>query len=137
MAPRRPFGVTLLAILAGLAAILAIWHVLQYLGLVPFNVNLGEFGVFSFYGNLQVIGAIMWGILAAIWIWVVRMLWSVSPQGWLFVTVLSILNLVMAGFSILGQTTLQAMLPTIIVAGIALFYCLLPGTKAAFGMSDR
>ena len=36
---QRPFGVVLLAILAGLEALVAAWHTLQYLGIVP--VTLG------------------------------------------------------------------------------------------------
>ncbi len=33
---KRPFGVTVLAILAGLAAVLAGVHALQFLGIIPF-----------------------------------------------------------------------------------------------------
>jgi predicted flap endonuclease-1-like 5' DNA nuclease len=125
MTKRRPFGITLLAILAGIAAIIAIIHTLQMLHLFPIR---GPFGVFSFF-TFDLLGAILWGILALIYIWVTRMLWNLDPAGWLFVAAISALNL------IFGQSTWQAMLPAILVNGLILIYVLLPGTKEAFGMA--
>ena len=132
MTKKRPFGVTVLAILAAIAAILAIIHTLQMLHLFPIR---GPFGVFAFF-TFDLLGAILWGILALIYIWVATMLWNLDPQGWLFVVALSALNLIMAVISILGQSTWQAMLPAIIVNGLILLYTLLPGTKDAFGVAS-
>jgi len=129
MTKKRPIGVTILAILAALAAIVAIIHTLQMLHLFPIR---GPFGVFAFF-TFDLLGAILWGILAAIYIWVVRMLWNLDPQGWVFVTALSTLNLVFAVISIIGASTWQAMLPSLVVNGLILIYCLLPGTKESFG----
>jgi hypothetical protein len=131
MSKRRPVGVTLLAVLAGLGALVAIWHTLQLLHILPVTLDMGEFGEVRFF-TFDLVGAIIWGLLAAIWIWVVRMLWSMNPQGWLYVTVLAVLNLVMAFFAILGTSTFQSVLPDIVLYGVILIYCLLPGTKAAF-----
>jgi predicted flap endonuclease-1-like 5' DNA nuclease len=131
MTKKRPFGVTILAILAAIAAILAIIHTLQMLHLFPIRGPLGVFAFFTF----DILGAILWGILALIYIWVTVMLWNLDPQGWLFVAALSALNLIMAVISILGQSTWQAMLPAIIVNGLILLYTLLPGTKDAFGVA--
>ena len=126
---KRPLGVTLLAILAGIAALLAVIHTLQMLHLLPFNL----FGGALSFWNFNLIGALMWGLLAAIYIWLVKMLWNVNPQGWLFLVVLSTLNLILAFVSILGASEWQAVAPTILINGLILIYCLLPGTKAAFG----
>lgn len=126
MTKKRPFGVTLLAILAGIAAVIAIIHTLQMLHLFP--IALGPVKFFTF----DLFGALMWGILALIYIWVLRMLWNLDQQGWLFVVVIATLNLVLAVISILGASSFQAMLPAIIINGLILIYGMLPGTKAAF-----
>ena len=129
MEKKRPIGVMILAILAIVGAIVAIYYTLQMLHLIPIT---GPFGVFKFF-TFDLLGAILWGILAAIYIWVARMLWNLDPQGWLFVAVLSTLNLIIALISVLGNSTWEAMLPAILINGLILIYCLLPGTKAAFG----
>jgi len=129
MTKKRPIGVMILAILAVVGAIVAIYYTLQMLHLIPIT---GPFGQFKFF-TFDLLGAILWGMMAAIYIWVARMLWNLDPQGWLFVTVLSTLNLIVALISILGNSTWEAMLPAILINGLILIYCLLPGTKAAFG----
>lgn len=127
---RRPFGVTVLAILALIAAVIAGWHTLQMLHLLPVNVEtaLGTVKFFTF----DIFGAILWGVMVLIYVWVFRMLWNVDPQGWLFVTVVSVLNLITAVMSIIGSSSWQAMLPSLLINGLILIYCLLPGTKDAF-----
>ena len=133
MTRERPFGVTVLAILAAIAAIIAGIHTLQMLHLFPIR---GPFGVFAFF-TFDLLGAILWGLLALIYLWVMNRLWSLDPQGWLFVTALAAINLILAVISILGQSTWQAMLPSILVNGLILIYVLLPGTKEAFGMAEE
>jgi hypothetical protein len=129
MSKSRPFGVTILAILAGIAAFFAVIHTLQMLHLFPIS---GPLGVFSFF-TFDLLGALLWGLMAAIYIWLVRMLWNLDPQGWLFLVIIAILNLILALVSILGNSSFQAMLPSILINGVILIYCLLPGTKEAFG----
>jgi predicted flap endonuclease-1-like 5' DNA nuclease len=131
MTKKRPFGVTVLAALAAIAAIIAIIHTLQMLHLFPIRGPFGQFAFFTF----DLLGAILWGLLALIYIWVTNKLWNLDPQGWLFVAALSALNLILAVISIIGQSTWQAMLPSILVSGLILIYTLLPGTKEAFGMA--
>lgn len=128
MAKHRPFGITLLAILALVAVVVAIWRALQALGVAPITIGTMSF----FVPEASWINAILWGLLALIYLWVFRMLWQVNPQGWLFVTVISILNLTLAVIDILGGSTFDAMLPVLVVNGLILIYCLVPGTKAAF-----
>jgi hypothetical protein len=124
----RPIGVTLLALLAGLAGLAAAFHTLQYLHLVPFMM-----GPISFYGS-DPLGALMWGVTAAIWAWVTVNLWMVRPQALRFVTILSGLNLILAGISVLGASTLSALFPSILLNGIILIYSLSPRIRESFGL---
>ncbi len=126
MARDRPFVITILAILAGLAAVQALIYTLQMLHLFPIYIGNVRFFTFDFWG------ALLWGIMFLIWLWVFRMLWNVDPQGWLFMVILSGLNLIMAVLSVLGNSSWEAMSTAIIINGLILIYCLLPGTKRAF-----
>ncbi len=128
---KRPLGVTILAIFALIAAFAAALHTLQMLN--PFALFGGSFGFFG----VSIMGAILWGIMTLIYLWVFRMLWSLDQQGWLFISVLSALNLILAFVSILGATTWTEMLPSIIINGLILIYSQLPGTKAAFGVPAK
>ena len=127
MTRHRPIGVTILAILSGVAAVIAAIHTLQYLHLLPFIL-----GPLMFFG-FDLWGALLWGALAAIYIWVTKMLWNVEPQGWMFVVILSALNIGLALLSALGGTSLATEMPAILVNGVILIYCLTPGIKRAFG----
>lgn len=87
--------------------------------------------------NFDLVGAILWGVMTALYAWLFRMLWIVNLRGWLFVILLAGLNLIMAGFSILGASTLGSMLPSLIVNVIILVYALSPGVKDAFDWEGR
>lgn len=122
----RPVGVTLLTILAGLAAVAALWHALQMLHLLPFKM-----GEHSFWGY-DPIGALLWGFMCVIYLWLARILWNVEPQGWLLMAVIAAFNLVLDVMSLLGASTLSAMWPSILVNGVILVYVLRPATRKAF-----
>ena len=126
----RPFGVTLLAIFAGIAAVVNFFHALQLFHILPVGLFGGavRFFTFDFWGGL------MFAILGLIYLWVARMLWNLDAQGWLFVVVIAVLNLIMAVMAILGQSSWQELGLYILINAIVLIYGLLPGTKAAFNM---
>ena len=128
MEKTRPIGVTILAFLAILGAINAFVYTLQMLHLLPTYIGPVAFWQFS------LIGAFFWGLLFLIWLAVFRMLWEVQPQGWLFVVLISVINLIFGIISVLGGSSWEAMAPLIIVSGLILLYCVLPGTKQAFGI---
>jgi hypothetical protein len=128
MTRERPLGITILAILALIGAAWALIATLQMLHILPVFVGQFHFWTFDFWG------ALLWGILFLIYLWVFRMLWNVNPQGWLFMVIISGLNLILAVLYILGGSTWDAMATSIIINGVILIYCLLPSTKRAFEM---
>jgi len=128
----RPFGVTVLAILASLAAILAGVRTLQYLGIIPFTIDffIGDFSFRTF--NLW--AAFMWGLLTWIYIWLVRMLWNVQPEAWLFLAVITVFNLILDFIVLVGGGTVEDMGAAFLLNALILLYIMLPGTKKAFDM---
>ena len=127
MTRHRPLGITVLAILSAIAAIIAGIHTLQYLHLFPFFL-----GPMTFFG-FDLWGALMWGLMTVIYVWITSMLWNVDPQGWLFLVILSALNIGLALLSAIGGSSLSAELPALLLNGIILIYCLTPGITPAFG----
>lgn len=125
----RPIGITFLAILCFIAGIVSVYHGLQFLGLIPSSL-----GPVNFF-NVNILGALVYGILAWIWFWVGYALWKVYRQGWWAVIIISILNLILVGLAIIGQSTFQSLLPALLISVIVLIYALTPGVKRAFGSS--
>jgi hypothetical protein len=130
MAKERPIGVTILAFLAILGAINALIYTLQMLHLLPTYL-----GPIAFY-QFSLIGAFFWGLLFFIWLAVFRMLWEVQPQGWMFMVLIAVFDLIYGIICVLGGSSWEAMAPIIIISGLVLIYCLLPGTKQAFGIPE-
>ena len=131
----RPFGVTVLAILAAIAAVLAGVRTLQYLGLIPFTVDffIGDFSFRTF--NLW--AALMWGLLTWIWVWLVRMLWNVQPEAWLFLAVITVFNLILDFIVLVGGGTFEDIAASFLLNALILIYVMLPGTKKAFDMEAK
>jgi hypothetical protein len=127
MTRSRPFGVTLLAILAGIAGVIAAYHTLQYLHILPISL-----GPISFFG-FDLWSALLWGITTVCYAWVVSMLWTVNPAGWMFAVLISAWNLILVVLDLIGGTSVSALTPAIVLNGLILIYCLLPNTKRAFG----
>ncbi len=127
---KRPFPVTLLAILAGVAALFAAIHALQGLGILPYFIGSVKLHSFSLWNFL------MWGLMAYIWVWLVQMLWRVDPQAWMFLALISAFNLILDFFAMLGSSTsFSDVSLSFILNAIILLYCMLPGTKRAFGVA--
>ncbi len=123
---KRPFGVTVLAVLAAIAAVLAGIHALQALGIFPYI--LGPFSVhaFSFWSFL------MWALMVWVWVWVVQMLWNVDKQAWLFLAVITVFNLILDFTVMLGAASWSDVSLSFIVNALILIYVMLPGVKQSF-----
>src|SRR5437764_13552187 len=125
----RPVGVTILAILAGIAAVFAAIHALQFLGIIPFVIGPSGYKVhyFSFWY------ALMYGLLVWVYIWLTRALWRAEPQAWMFLVIVTMFSLILDFFSLIGATTWQDVSVSVIVNAVILLYCMLPGVRSAFG----
>jgi hypothetical protein len=127
-AVKRPFGVTLLAILAGIAAVLAGIHALQGLGIFPYVIGPVKMHAFSLWNF------IMWGLMVYIYVWLIQMLLRLDPSAWLFLAVITTFNLILDFVVMLGATTtFSDVSVSFLLNAIILIYCMLPGTKRAFG----
>ena len=128
-AKERPIGVTILAILAGIAAVLAAIHALQFLGIIPFFIGPSGYKVhaFSFWY------ALMYALLVWVYIWLTTMLWRVEPQAWMFLVLITMFYLILDFFSLIGASTWEDVGVSVIINAIILLYCMLPGVRSAFG----
>jgi hypothetical protein len=125
----RPIGVTILAILAGVAAILSAIHALQFLGLFPIVIsqNVAIRTYISFWY------ALMYGLLFWVYIWLVRMLWRVDPAAWMFLVFITVFELTLDFIALLGKSTWQDVSVSFIFNAVVLLYVMLPGVREAFG----
>jgi hypothetical protein len=130
MTVNRPIGVTFIAFLAILGAINALIVTLQYLHILPVYVGQVAFYTFS------LVGAFFWVLIIFFFLWLFRMLWEMQPQGWMFAIIFSGLTLLFDLIAILGGTSWEVLIAGIIISALILIYCLLPGTKKAFGIPD-
>ncbi len=125
--PKTPVGVTILGVLAAIAAGVSLYHTLQYLGSLP-----AMLGRFQFFGH-PIWGAIVFGFNTLFWALIAWGLLSLKTWAWLFAVVISVLGLASAIFGLLGGSDFSAMLPALLINAIILIYCYTSGVKRAFG----
>ena len=125
-ARRRPIGVTILAVLAGSNAVLAVLHLLQAIGILPYVVGPVSIRDFNLWYTL------MWGLTVWVWAYVTRLLWRVDPWAWMFLVVIAAFNLVFDFVALLGTTTVSDLSLSFLLNVVILIYVLLPGTREAF-----
>ena len=123
----RPIGVTILAVLASVALLLAIVHLLQALAILPYFV--GQVAIRDF--NIWYV--LMWGLLVWVWAWVVQALLAMDPQAWLFLLIVSGFNLMFDFINMAFAETTSTDLTVSFILSFAIFaYTLMPRTKRAF-----
>ena len=111
-----------------LAGLLAALVALQWLGLFPWMGPGPDVRTFNLWY------ALMYGLLAYIYIWVFQMLWTLNESGWIFVAVITIFDLILGLITMVGG----GFVPTVVTAkfvldALILIYIMLPGTRRAFG----
>ena len=121
---KRPLGATILAVLAGVALLLAIVHLLQALGILPYFV-----GPVAFRRLQPVVRApvgpddlgLAVGRRGAV---------DVRPEAWLFLLIVSGFNLMFDFITMaFSSTTTTDLTASFILSGIIFGYALLPSTK--------
>jgi hypothetical protein len=122
----RPIGVTILAALAVLLAVLNGIATLRFLGFLPF---IGPLDIRIF--NLWY--ALLYGLMTYIWAWVAKMLWEVNPQGWMFLAVIAVFNLCLDFVILVTGGSWYDVNLSVIVNALILIYVMLPGVREAFG----
>ena len=127
MTKSRPFGVTVLAILAGIAAFMAAIHTLQFLGILNFGTGFLSVS----YTNIWY--AFMWALMVWVYVWLLRMLWNVEYQAWLFLVVIATFNLILDAIYLIGDATFSMLSVSMLVNALILIYAMLPGVRQAFG----
>ena len=126
---KRSVGASILAVMAVFAGILAVLDTLRYLGLLPFSL-----GPLDFYG-VNIIGAILAAVVAAIWFWAARLLWNQDQQGWSFMVVIAVMYLILDFLALLGGTPLSSMTASVVISLLVLVVAFIPGTKDSFGQA--
>jgi hypothetical protein len=125
----RPIGVTILAILAGIAGLFEIWRTLVFLGIAKF----------TFVGQEVSFNSAQWGqalwaiLLAAIWIWVAMGLWNMRAYAWSFGIYISLFTMIFSFFAMLGNNgTLESEFVAMFIAIIIFMYLNYPGVRDQF-----
>jgi hypothetical protein len=127
---QRNWAVYVLAGLAVLAALAALFDAARYMGWLP----IATFGEIKFFmPNVQWFAAIMAVVLAFIWFMVAGWIWNLNPSGWLFMVVMAVINLIFLFLAVLGQTTFTSVMVQIVINALVLILAFLPGTQRAFG----
>jgi len=121
---KRTAAIYILAIIAIIAGIMAVIDTLRYLGWL--------FSPLSFLGS-PLLGAVMAGLVAAIWFWAAVRVWNIDPRGWLFMVSIAAIYLVFDVIALIAGTPIELLLPSILINVLVLIICLLPSTKEEFG----
>jgi hypothetical protein len=125
----RPIGVVILASLAAVALILAVFHFTQALGIVPYFI--GPIAIHGF--NIWYV--LMWGLMIWVWWWAFQALLNLDPSAWLFLLIVSGWNVLFDFLTMISATQTYTDLSVDFVLNLIIFaYVLMPGTKRAFAI---
>ena len=131
MVVKRPGIVTILAILAFVAAVVTGYKLLIYLGIVPPSL-----GALAFFGGNSV-GAIATGIKFVVLLAVMYGLWTMRPWGWLLTLIVAIYGLFLALFEWLSQSSLFPVAADVLVYLLLLLSIVSPRARNAFTAAEE
>jgi hypothetical protein len=130
---KRPIGVILLAVGAGLLTLYQLYLMLVYLGILKFNF-IGQDVAFD---DAQW-GAALWSLLiAAIWAWVAIGFWNLRAYAVQFGIFISLFTLIWGFFALLFGNTYEAQTIPWLLAGAIYLYLSYPGVQQHFVAQER
>ena len=133
---KRPIGVTILAILAGIAGVAQLWRAGVYMGWFNFETRRSEHDAARCRDPEW--GAVLWTLLiAAIWFWVAAQFWNMRAAGWQFGVFISLFTLIWGFFALLFGSTVNAETFPMLLALIVYVYLMWPGVRDAFAQADE
>ncbi|MGB9927615.1 MAG: hypothetical protein ACPK85_04350 [Methanosarcina sp.] len=121
----RPVGITILAVFAVLLAFLNGIVALRFLGFLPFLGPI-EGRIFNLWY------ALLYGLLAYIWVWLAQMLLQVDREAWIFLAVISVFNLCIDFVVLVTGGSWYDVNVSVLVNVLLLVYIMLPGVRRAF-----
>ena len=125
---KRPFGITVLAIIFGAAGISYLMLGFQLTTAVTFGPLPSGQGTWIYGWLIVLTGLAFWaGGLAA---------WRLLPWGWMLGHILALLGIIEAIFALLGTGNLGYALATTAFPVILLWYLNRDSVKRAFGLAD-
>ena len=126
---KRPFGVTLLAIIFAAAG-------LSYMMLGFQMTTAVTFGPLPTGGGTWIWGWLV--VLTGLAFWAAGLAaWRLQPWGWMLGHILAIFGIIEAVFALLGTGSLNYALATTAFPFILLWYLNRANVKAAFGLQDE
>ena len=126
---KRPFGVTLLAIIFALAGLSYMLLGFQMTTAVTFGPVPAGQGTWIWGWLIVLTGLAFWaGGVAA---------WSLQPWGWMLGQIIAIVGILEAIFALIGTGNLGYALATSAFPFILLWYLNRDSTKRAFGLADE
>jgi hypothetical protein len=125
----RPIGVSLLAVGAGLIGIYELYRALIFMGIVSFNVGIGNTIEF----DQPQWGQVFWSlVLAAIWFYEAKGFWQLRAYAYSFGIFIAFFTLIWGFFSALGGSSLEAETIPWFLALVILLYLQYPGVQQHF-----
>lgn len=130
---QRPTGITILAVLALIGGVLALFAALGLFGLGALSsAALGNVGGFIFGGLAIFIGLITL-ISAGLSLAFAYGAWYLKPWGWVMGVVSQGFSILISIINIIGGGSFFNQLINIAIAGAILYYLFTPEVKRAFG----
>ncbi len=130
---KKNWATYLLFLAALIAGVLALIDAGRYMGWIPVQATIPGLGEISFVNpDARWFAAGMSALLGAIWFLVAYWLWTLNPSGWMFVIVISVINLIFLALALLGKTTFAQVLPAVVINALAFLLAMLPGTRGSF-----